>query len=855
MTCGEETGRISVLIMRKKSLTYIVAIAFAVVAPWSVGVCSGQEEESVAAQQAARRRVSIQDVMQEVQQARSAYVEKKYTDAVEHYRNALSVLPKGSSTKKLESFIRDSLSDALIARAIDYRSVGRIEEAISFLKEAIEQSPGNARAKQELIYTEDPVRNNPALTPRHVGDVEEVNRLLILANGYLDLGQYDKAEEAFKRVRDYDSTNVAAMQGLERVRERKMDYYAAMRDERRSKMLSEVDKTWDDSMGKGDEPSPMKVGVEMPTEGEPEQVEQEYADLFNNMVIPSFNVEDANITEVIDLLQNQVRRRENSGQKAVRAANIVGAFGAVGSPEYLAATQKRASFRMDNVTVRELLDEIGRHYGVEYNFSPIGVEITLPGRDYGRLEERVFTVPPHFFDEAADEGGDDEEDGFGSGSSGVTVARVNPVAALKRMNISFPPGANAAYHAGSRRLTVRNTLRNLADIEELVAGGYEKTQKLIVLNVMVVETTEDSLEDLGFEWLVNIGPGGHLIGGGGTEYAASNATGMPILSTTRNIDNNMSPVVTEGQRTIRQVVGERSIENLLKRGSVGRFQELSGTEVASPTIFGFRGVWNQADVTMIMRGLSQKGTASTLSTPRLVFAPGSEEQVSLINVREMFYPTNYDEPQLMESVDYPVETTASGDLDGDGIITEGKPVYKGAMAIAVGAQPTDFVRYGVTEDELGGIGSIMQVHNAEVAPDNSSVRLAITTTVNDFEGFVDWGTAINAAMWTDYEAQRVMLAPNHIYQPIFKRYRTNTLVTVEDGAVLVMGGMKEARVVQYEDKVPILGDLPLVGRLFRSSGEERKRKVLLIFAKVNIIDPSGHSIRTREADVSAQAPM
>ena len=59
MTCGEETGRISVLIMRKKSLTYIVAIAFAVVAPWSVGVCSGQEEESVAAQQAARRRVSI----------------------------------------------------------------------------------------------------------------------------------------------------------------------------------------------------------------------------------------------------------------------------------------------------------------------------------------------------------------------------------------------------------------------------------------------------------------------------------------------------------------------------------------------------------------------------------------------------------------------------------------------------------------------------------------------------------------------------------------------------------------------------------------------------------------------------
>ena len=839
--------------MGKGSLTYIVAIVFAVGMPWGGGVCAGQDEESVAAQQAARRQMSIQDVMQEVQKARSAYVEKRYTEAVEYYRNALSVLPKGSTTKKLESFVRDSLSDALIARAIDYRSVGRIEEAISFLKEAIEQSPGNARAKQELIYTEDPVRNNPALTPRHVGDVEEVNRLLILANGYLDLGQYDKAEETFQKVRDYDATNVAAMQGLERVRERKRDYYGAMRNERRSKMLSEVDRTWDDSLGRGDEPSPMKASVEAPVEGELEQAEQEYADLFNNMVISSFNVEDASLPEVIDLLQNQVRRNESKGQKAARAANIVGAFGAVGSPEYLAVTQKRASFRMDQVTVRELLDEIGRHYGVEYNFSPIGVEITPPGRDYGRLEERVFTVPPHFFDEEGE--GGEEEDGVGSGSSKVAVARVNPVAALKRMNITFPPGANAAYHSGTRRLTVRNTLRNLAEIEELVEGGYEKTQKQIVLNVMVVETSEDSLEDLGFEWLMNVGPGGHLIGGGGTEFAASNATGMPILSTTRDIDNNMSPVVTGGQRTIRQVVGEKSIENLLKRGSVGKYQELRGAEVASPTIFGFRGVWSQADVTMIMRGLSQKGAVSTLSTPRLVFTPGSEEQVSLIDVREMFYPTNYDEPQLEESVNYPVEDLGTGDLDGDGLVTIGKPVYKGAMAIAVGAQPTDFVRYGVSEDELGGIGSIMQVHNAEVAPDNSSVRLAITTTVNDFEGFVDWGTAINAAMWTDYEAQRVMLAPNHIYQPIFKRYRTNTLVTVEDGAVLVMGGMKEARVVQYEDKVPVLGDLPLVGRLFRSSGEERKRKALLIFAKVNIIDPSGHSVRTREAGVSAQAPM
>ncbi len=823
----------------------MIAGIFAVGTPWgAVGVCRGQETESVAAQEAARRRMSIQDVMQEVQKARTAYVEKKYTDAVEYYRNALSVLPRSSGTKKLESFIRDSLSDALIARAIDYRSVGRIEEAIGFLKEAIEQSPTNTRAQRELVFTEDPVRNNPALTPRHVGNVEEVNRLLILANGYLDLGQYDQAEQTFQKVREYDSTNVAAMQGLERVRDRKARYYTAARDSARSAMLAEVDKTWDDALGRGDEPSPMQVGVQTPGDEQGERVEEQIAQALEQMMIPTFGVDEADITEVISLLQNQIQRLENAGQQGGRRINVVGNFGSAETPEYKELMAKRTSFRLDNVSVKNILDEVGRHYGVDYNYIPLGVEITLPGRDFGRLEERVFIVPPHFFDEEESGGGEDEEeDAFGSGSRGVSVARVDPKAALKRMSISFPKGSNAAYHSATRRLIVRNTPRNLADIEQLVAGGYMKEQKLIALNVIVVETTENSLEDLGFEWLLNVGPAGHRYVGGGTDYAVSNATGMPIISTTNHIDNQMSPVVTGGQRSIRQVSGDHNIENLLKRGSVTDFQNMSGQGDASPTIFGFRGVWHSADVTMIMRGLSQKGGVDTLGTPRLVFSPGNAEQVSLINVRELYYPTNYDKPQILGRAN----TLNSNDSNSSG--------NRGGMAIAVGAQPTDFVRYGTTDDEVGGIGSIMQVHNAEISPDNSRVRLAITTTVNDFEGFVDWGSAIYAGLWTNNEVKRVMLSPNHIYQPLFKRYRTNTVVTVEDGAVLVMGGMKEARVVQYEDKVPILGDLPLVGRLFRSSGENRTRRVLLIFAKVNIIDPSGRSLRTGEADVTSQSPM
>ena len=38
------------------------------------------------------------------------------------------------------------------------------------------------------------MRTNPALSPQHVANVEEVNRLLSLAYGYYDLGHFDKAE-------------------------------------------------------------------------------------------------------------------------------------------------------------------------------------------------------------------------------------------------------------------------------------------------------------------------------------------------------------------------------------------------------------------------------------------------------------------------------------------------------------------------------------------------------------------------------------------------------------------------------------------------------------------------------------
>jgi general secretion pathway protein D len=63
-----------------------------------------------------------------------------------------------------------------------------------------------------------------------------------------------------------------------------------------------------------------------------------------------------------------------------------------------------------------------------------------------------------------------------------------------------------------------------------------------------------------------------------------------------------------------------------------------------------------------------------------------------------------------------------------------------------------------------------------------------------------------------------------------KRSIENTVV-IDDGQVLVLGGLIEDRFVLNKSKVPLLGDLPLIGGLFRSESRERRRTNLMVFLR------------------------
>jgi len=58
---------------------------------------------------------------------------------------------------------------------------------------------------------------------------------------------------------------------------------------------------------------------------------------------------------------------------------------------------------------------------------------------------------------------------------------------------------------------------------------------------------------------------------------------------------------------------------------------------------------------------------------------------------------------------------------------------------------------------------------------------------------------------------------------------------IEDGELLILGGLIEDTLTDTDSKVPILGDIPLLGRLFKSSSKNKDQQVIMMFIRPTII--------------------
>jgi general secretion pathway protein D len=69
----------------------------------------------------------------------------------------------------------------------------------------------------------------------------------------------------------------------------------------------------------------------------------------------------------------------------------------------------------------------------------------------------------------------------------------------------------------------------------------------------------------------------------------------------------------------------------------------------------------------------------------------------------------------------------------------------------------------------------------------------------------------------------------------FATRRLTTTVMADSGQIVVLGGLINEEVQESVQKVPFLGDIPILGHLFKSSSSGKKKKNLMVFIKPTII--------------------
>ncbi len=190
--------------------------------------------------------------------------------------------------------------------------------------------------------------------------------------------------------------------------------------------------------------------------------------------------------------------------------------------------------------------------------------------------------------------------------------------------------------------------------------------------------------------------------------------------------------------------------------------------------------------------------------------------------QELRYPESYGD----------IESTVS--QSGGGTLTGG-----GSAAVSITAgNPQDFVKRNV--------GVEMSV-TPNVESDDT-ISLILEPRVTEFEGFVEYGGPSVAIA-----GDTTVTVPAGFFQPIFSTREMSTEVTVFDGATIVMGGLTRDEIKSVNDKVPVLGDIPGLGRLFRSEGETRQKRNLLIFVTANLVSPGGSPARQNYRNVNANS--
>ena len=936
-----------------------------------------------------RREALDVQAKREIAEARRAMADEEYDEAVKHYGLALKLLNDRQSSKNLRKECDQGIAEGLYRAALQEDTLGRRDRAVKLMEKAIDMRHPKARRvmekwnaegadageKVDLSSIKHRLNDEDYKTSR-----EQIRRHLRRSRQYLAVRDMKRALEECEVVLVNDPYNQDAIRIREAIQRKRKVILAQEREAARDGMIADVDEAWRPvyAVNAAQLKDAASETVKQQTGEDPERtMEQDIERRMKEMRVPTISFKPpATIIDAVEFFRGASKDydrpdiplekrgfnfvlRPPTGmsltQKAEAAEeqsddfssndNAESAGGAVGWPQIPTITAS-------DITFYEALKLVCE--SVKYKFIVRGPVVMVMPEEMSTAEllSRKYDVLDAFLERMTAASSDVKEmksAGFGGGNSrksdeGEENQERDWKEFFSQMGVKWPEGSSIMYIKTLGKLYVRNTRENLAEFEK-VLQEMGSQPKLIEIETRFVEVSQEDLNSLGFEWILNsdyslnlgdklgraLGVTGSTFGeidnnskrtwtrtlngsqaingrtggfsgnGDGWENQTTIQNGKEIpggtytSSRTSDIGNNaMStaysdsfnrttyPYGSRGKGMIREMGGQRTLGVNAFGGTSSDYNHgnrylsdvgnhISGANASNNDQFmRVNAFLGQADLSLILHMLSQRSDTDLLSAPKVVTKSGENAVIKVVT--EYIYPQDYD-VQLQSSSSGSSSSSGGGSQSAIlavvepqnftmrevGVILDVTPTYSeangGTIDLELKPQVVDepvWHNYGMRIPFTGNssMQSFMGLAEIPTAAVNAVKELGGTLTGEQIQQYQDaiMGSSLNAM--NSMNADNAMTwydAP--MEQPFFHVRSIDSKVSITPGSTVVMGGLITEARKAMDDKVPFLGDLPFVGRLFRSHAEQTIKRNLLIFVTGRLITPSG-----RELTVNNETP-
>lgn len=767
--------------------------------------------KEAAADEEVRRQRDEQDARKASEAGFHALKNGDYAAADASFSSALAKLPVRPQTQELRDQISWGSAEAKYLRARGLmESEEGYAEARSLLDAATATAPEHLGAQElskKLAKLEEKAAQPkpPKRQKTTVDKQAQVGKLYDEARQWYALKDYAKARELFDQILVLDPSNVSAMRYIRALEKKRYNLATRKFEANREGMVAQVRDTFS---------PPLRAKIELPSENEGGTAVDsriggdKLNEKMQNIVIKSIEFRQANINDVVNFLVEASRENDPEGE----GVNIILNLGeSAAAPAAAAPAADDFGGWGDDFGGDDFGMDMGASSGSVGGVSPITLNLRrismldaikyiteVAGLKY-RVEDTAVIITRQ------------------DAPVGKIITRMYPVqpsfidVVIERQGATADERSEEFVGLGNRVQVTKSDVQEFFEKTGVKFPAGASITYNATISQLIVANTADNLEN--FERILqrlNVVPNQVEIEARFIEIGQDDLEELGfqwILN-----DNWEMAAKKNGNGSVQMNANANGVTQGLRyfhHNSNNQLTSLASpiTKIADQTPLGsiasFATVLTNPDVTMVIQALSQHGGSDLLSAPKVTTRSGVNAQIQV--VKEIIYPTEFDSEIIT--------------------IDQENEVGNTWQQLAAVSTPGSF--------ETRETGVILNV-TPTVGPDGYTIDLVMAPEVCELADWIQYGGAVG-----DYFFNQPM--------PVFTSRNVTTSLVVWDGQTVVMGGLIREELVTVKDKIPILGDIPLLGWLFRSEGSYSQKKNLLIFVTARLVDPAGRPVHQEGA--------